>query len=53
MGQAYFHYWKSVDGDITNTPLAPSVEQKRIFYSAKNKVGSGLMCLFVEKLISF
>ena len=62
LGSVYFHYQKSVDGDITNIPLVPIVLGHRglIFHlpgfdscGEKGKVGSELMCLFVEKLLSF
>ena len=53
LGSVYFHYRKSVDGDITNIPLGfifhlPGFD----FCWEKGKVGSELMCLFVEKLFS-
>ena len=57
----YFHYRKSVDGDITNIPLVSILGHRgfnfhlSVFDSCgeKGKVGSELICLFVEKLLSF
>ena len=61
LGSVYFHYRKSVDGDITNIPLVPRFGHRGFIFhlpgfascGEKGKVGSELMCLFVEKLLSF